>query len=177
MLATRLTRADCPKELVTREEEGRFQILRNALKTAVGLIKSGQDVDTAVHSTAPILQDGYKAEMFAFAWMSNYQIRDDLEQMRRALSYVFMEGEEIVDTGVVCHIPAQDWEDGKISATADIILKRRSGRYAAVILNIGRCHRGPRGRTIKTQARAEPQAVVVKAALEREYPGIGIWNI
>lgn len=177
MLATQLTRANCPKELETKEKGGRFQILRDALKAAVLLIKSGQDAENAVRSTAPILQDGYKAEMFAFAWMSEYQIRDDLEQMRRALSYVFSEKEEIVDTRVICHVPAQDWEGGQVTATADIILRRRSGLYVAVILNIGRCHRGPKGRTMKTQARADPQAVVVKAALEEKYPGIIIWNI
>ena len=177
MLATWLTRANCPKELVSRGKEGRFQVFRNAIKTAVQLIQGGQDVDAAVCGAAPVLQEGYKAEMFSFAWMLEYQLRDDLAQMRRALSYVFSEEEEIVDTGVMCHISAPGWEDGQISATADIILKRRSGRYVAVILNVGRCHRGPRGRTIKTQAKAEPQAVVVKAALEREYPEIVIWNV
>lgn len=177
MLATWLTRANCPKELIPEGKEGRFQVFKNAIKAAVQLIQGGQEVDAAVHGTAPILQEGYKAEMFSFAWMLEYQVKDDLAQMRRALSYVFSEEEEIVDTGVMCHISAPEWEDGKISATADIILKRRSGRYVAVILNVGRCHRGPRGRTIRTQAMADPQAVVVKAALETEYPGIVIWNV
>jgi len=177
MLATWLTRANCPKELVSRGKEGRSPIFRSAIKAATQLIQSGQDVDAAVCNTAPILREGYKAEMFPYAWMLEYQVRDDLAQMRRALSYVFSENEEIVDIGVMCQIPAPDWEDGQIAATADIIIKRRSGLYVAVILNIGRCHRGPCGRTIKTQARGEPQAVVVKAALEREYPGIIIWNV
>lgn len=177
MLATQLTRADCPKEFVTKEKDGRYQFFRNAIKTAVQLIQDGQDVDTAVCSSAPILQEGYKAEMFTFAWMLEFQVKDDLAQMRRALLYVFSEEEEVVDTDVMCHITVPEWEDGQISAKADIILKRKSGLYVAVILNIGRCHRGSRGRTIKTQARADPQAVVIKAALESEYPGIIIWNI
>lgn len=178
MLATRLTRAACPKEFVSGEKEGRQKTLRDALKAAICLIQSRQqDADAAVRSTAPILREGYKAEMFSFSWMLEYQVEDDLAQMSRALSYVFSEREEVVDTGVVCHMPVQNWEDGQITATADIILKRKNGRYVAVILNVGRGHRGSRGRTIKTQARADPQAIVVKAALEGKYPGIIIWNI
>ncbi len=177
MLATQLTRAACPKEFVSKEKEGRPKVFRDALKAAIRLIRNGQDVDTAVRSVAPVLQDGYKAEMFAFSWMSGYQVEDDLAQMHRALSYVFSEREEVLDIGVVCRISAQDWEDGQITAIADIILKRRNGLYVAVILNIGRCHRGPKGKTISTQARADPQAIVVKAFLEREYPGIIIWNV
>ncbi len=177
MLATQLTRAACPKEFVSKEKEGRPKVFRDALKAAIRLIRNGQDVDTAVRSVAPVLQDGYKAEMFAFSWMPGYQVEDDLAQMHRALSYVFSEREEVLDIGVVCRISAQDWEDGQITAIADIILKRRNGLYVAVILNIGRCHRGPKGKTISTQARADPQAIVVKAFLEREYPGIIIWNV
>ena len=129
MLATQLTRAACPKEFVSKEKEGRPKVFRDALKAAIRLIRNGQDVDTAVRSVAPVLQDGYKAEMFAFSWMSGYQVEDDLAQMHRALSYVFSEREEVLDIGVVCRISAQDWEDGQITAIADIILKRRNGLY------------------------------------------------
>lgn len=177
MLATWLARADCPQEFKTERGEGRFRILRDALKEAVRLIQGGQEVKAAVCGAALVLQAGYKPEMFSFAWMLAIQVKDDLAQMQRALSYVFSEAEEIVDVSVGCTVSAPGWEDGQMAATADIILRRGNGRYVAVILNLGRCHRGPRGRTLKTQTRGEPQAVVVKAALEGEYPGIIIWNI
>lgn len=68
----------------------------------------------------------------------------------------FPKREKILDTGVVCRMPAHGWEDSQITATEDIILKRRNGLYVTVIINISRCHRGSKGEDNKHSSQGRP---------------------
>lgn len=175
MHAAKLRRRACPEEILSGREESFYPVMRRALKKAISAASRGETAQEAVSEAKRELKEGYLPSMFAYPWMAPSRAEDDAKKIERCLAYLLSDGAGILRTDVRCEASFPGMEE-PLTATADLVLKLSGGKVAAVIVNCGKGERSERGRSIRTQARAEPQAVVVKAALEDEWPGIVIWE-
>lgn len=177
MLAEFLPKAVCPEEIKKLQESNEyFKAFRSAVNSALDVLKQGGNVSQAVGAARTIMCMRYEEEMFSFAWMKDMQISDDTHRLERALNYIFSEGEKIVGIRVYCSLPTELY-DGGIQTVVDLVIQRENGNYVAVNLNLGRSSRSPKGRSLKTQSAGNPACVVAKGVLEKQFPGIIVWDV
>lgn len=168
--------AGCPKEIRSLKRRGYFGALKKAADAAIEVVGNRGTVPEALEALLEEMETGYQEQMFSFAWMKDIQIKDDFARFARIFGYLFSDGERVVDYKVRCKVKTALY-DGIVETVVDLVLQRRSGVMVAVLLNLGAGKRGVRGRSLKTQSRGNPAAVVAKAGLEEEYPGIIIWDM
>ena len=175
MLANMLSKKDCPEEIRAIQKNQYFRAYREAIDFALyTLEKEGKE--KALEMARARMEATYEEEMFPFSWMREVAVSDDIQKLERVLEYLFSE-EETVERIKVKATMKTTLYDGCIDAVVDLILKRKSGKSVAVLLNLGKGSRGPKGRSLKTQAQGNPAAVVAKGFLEKTYPGVIIWDV
>ena len=175
MHASELRRSSCPKEILYEQEESFYRVLKRAFRMAVLAAARGEGSEGILLQTKKVLEEGYQPSMFAYPWMAQSRTADDAQKVKRCLDYLLSDGAKIIGTDIHCSLSVPGFE-GAVTATADLVLELKGGKTAAVVIGCGKGSRSERGKSLRTQSKADPMSVVVKASLEKKWPGIIIWQ-
>ncbi len=119
------------------------------------------------------LEESYQDEWFDLPWQKGAAINQDVELIRRFVTWFLGQNAEIVKTDFKAN-----FEYGEIHLTQNVqmVYKIREKYYAALI-HPGKTKKSLNGKSAETNIRYDLSSMVVKNALEEEYPNIGVCNI
>ena len=176
MHAATLRRRACPEEILAGREENFYPVMKKAFEFAALAASRGEGPEGILAAARRELEEGYVPSMFVYPWMAKARAEDDAKKIERCLSFLLSDGAKVVRTKVPCSLSVPGFGE-PVTATADLVLELKGGKIAAVIVSCRKGGRSERGRSLKTKAMAEPQSVVVRAALEDEWPGVIVWQV
>lgn len=117
-------------------------------------------------------EEHYLPSFFYFSWQRELAIKDDLAKCSRFVKwlgeYTVLESNKEVSLGVV--------GDTSLSEVVSLVVQR-NGRTEGIIISTGKCTLSLKGKSKHTNSRYDLYALVAKAALEKQYPGITIIHV
>lgn len=154
-----------------RQKNLRYEALGKVVKESVSAASTAVSIEDMAEK---LLKNSYSADMFDFGWQCEQAISADAKKISRLFNFILDDGAKIVGVNKECMCPSDRFSI--VEATADMIIQRSDGGYAAVIINLGTGKRSTRGKSAATQTMYNPSVVTVKYYLEKQYPGIVIWD-
>lgn len=144
-------------------EENRMTVLYDVIENLGASIKDG-----SLESLFQNMALSYKDEWFPYDYVKSQTVKDDISVFRRFVAY--LAGESIIDT--YKKVSTETFKN-KVTASVSFISKKDNTYYANIV-RYKKADKSPNGKSLHTNSQTDLSAMVAKAALERDFPGIQI---
>ena len=145
------------------KEENRMSVLYDVIGSLGATIRDG-----SIGFLSEQLSNRYKDSWFAYDYIKEQTIRDDVSVFERFAK--FIQGEEIIETSQKVSV---ETPMSKISATVSFI-SQKNGETYAYIIRYKKADKSPGGKSLHTNSETDLSCMVAKAALEQRSPHIQI---
>ena len=162
------------------QEESRYPILDQAIKSALVSLSAGVHPDTICAQMYKILKDRYAQLEQSFSWKASGDAKNDALRVGRFLRW-FQESNMTIlklfqSVMVETPMPLPDGSNELYGKVDFLCCRKEEGKdvYYGFILHAGQARKSMRGRSLSTNIMTDLAPLVAKMYLEEYYPGIHI---